>query len=316
MELSDIKRLKALEEENRQLKQMFADLGLKHKALEDILEKNVWSTLVLQAQYVKPFAQKQKNDHNDAVAIMEAANRPTIRSIRIKIIEQQDLQAMHRIRDRLVNHRTRLICQARGLLLEYGISLRGEPGNFKKQTPEVLEDANNDLSQAARTMANDLLEELYFLEDRILSITKRIEAWAASDDTSRRLMSIPGVGALSATALVAAVGDDRQFRKGRDLAAWMGLVPRQFSTGGVQSLSGITKPGNSYLRRLFCHGARTCSLHLNRSEHALGTWIDQLCSRMYVNKVTIALANKMVRIAWVIMTKPGATYRRIDPAFN
>lgn len=271
---------------------------------------------IIPAQYVKPFAQRQKNDANDSLAIAEACRRPKLRPIRIKSIAEQDLQAMHRIRDRLVNQRTRLVCQARGLLLEHGVALRNGVGNFKRQVPEVLEDADNDLSPVTRQLIHDLSEELGFLEQRISDITRRIKAWADENETARRLMTIPGIAALSATALIAAVGDARQFRKGRDLAAWLGLVPKQYSTGGKPTLLGITKQGNPYLRRLLIHGARTCVVHLNREHDRLGQWIGELSKRMHINKVTVALANKLARIAWAIITQHGTTYRRLDPSFT
>jgi len=182
---------------------------------------------IIPAQYVKPFVQRQKNDTNDSLAITEAAKRPTTRPIPIKSVHQQDLQAMHRIRDRLVNQRTRLVSQARGLLLEYGVALRCGVGNFKRQLPEVLEDGDNDLTPVTRELIHALSEELTDIESRIDHVTRRIKAWADADDTARRLMTIPGIAALTATALIAAVGDASQFRKGRDLSAWLGLVPRQ-----------------------------------------------------------------------------------------
>lgn len=271
---------------------------------------------IIPAQYVKPFAQRQKNDANDSLAIAEAAKRPKTRPIPIKSVHQQDLQAMHRIRDRLVNQRTRLVSQTRGLLLEYGVALRPGVGNFKRQLPEVLENADNDLTPVTRQLIQGLSEELYELEQRIDHVTRRIKAWADNDETARRLMTIPGIAALSATALIAAVGDAQQFRKGRDLAAWLGLVPRQYSTGGKSTLLGITKQGNPYLRRLLIHGARTCVLHLDRQRDRLGRWIGELSERMHINKVTVALANKLARIAWALITKSGATYRRLDPSYT
>lgn len=270
---------------------------------------------ILPAQYVKPFAQKQKNDANDAMAIAEACQRPNVRPIQIKTVEQQDIQAMHRIRDRLINQRTRLVCQARGLLLEYGIVLRPGVGNCKQQLPNVLEDAENDLSNTSRILIASLRDELSQLEDQIHDITKRIEALAAHSDTTRRLMTIPGVGPMFATALIAAVGDASQFRKARDLGAWLGLVPAQNSTGGKNTLMGISKRGNSYLRRMLIHGARTCVIHLNKDRDQLGHWIHELGQRMHTNKVTVALANKLARIAWAILTRPNQIYRRVDPIY-
>lgn len=271
---------------------------------------------ILPAQYVKPFLQRQKNDVNDAIAIAEASQRPTVRQVPIKSVEQQDLQSMHRIRDRLVNQKTRLICQARALLQEYGIVLRNGVGNFKKQLPNALSDEDNDLSPVSRELLLSLADELSDLEQRIKSISRRIEAWACRSDVVRRLMSIPGIGALTATAIVAAVGDGKQFQRARDLPAWLGLVPAQHSTGGKTKLGGISKRGNAYIRRLLIHGARSCMLHVNRDRDTLGSWMNKLLARMHSNKVVVALANKLARIAWVVLTHEGATYHRADPVYQ
>ena len=271
---------------------------------------------ILPAQYVKPFAQKQKNDANDALAIAEASLRPSVRPIVIKRIDQQDLQALHRIRQRLVNQRSRLVCQARGILLEYGIVLRGGVGNFKSQLPDVLEDAENELTPLMRNLLENTRDELIELNNRIKQISDQIKAWADRDDTARRLQSIPGIGPLGASALVAAVGDAKQFRRARDLSAWLGLVPKQNSTGGKPKLGNISKQGNTYIRTLLIHGARACMIHLNREHDCLGLWIDQLLSRMHKNKVIVALANKIARIAWVVLTKSSQVYKRNDPIYS
>jgi transposase len=165
-----------------------------------------------------------------------------------------------------------------------------------------------------RRLLADLFEDLRKLEQRIAEVSREIEAIAARDDRARRLMTVPGIGPLVATAIVAAAGDGRQFRRARDMAAWLGLVPREHSTGGKTTLLGISKRGNRYLRRLLVHGARSCVMHMDRSRDRLGAWLDGLERRMHVNKVTVALAAKIARIAWVILTRPGALYERRDPA--
>jgi len=165
-----------------------------------------------------------------------------------------------------------------------------------------------------RHMLSELFEDVVRLDQRIAGVTREIEGLAARDHRARRLMTIPGIGPIAATALLAAVGDGRQFRRARDLSAWLGLVPREHSTGGKTILLGISKRGNRYVRRLLIHGARSCVTHLNRARDRLGRWLDALQSRMHVNKVTVALAAKMARIAWAILTKPGALYERRDPA--
>jgi len=268
---------------------------------------------IIPAQFVKPYVKSQKNDTIDAAAIAEAVTRPTMRFTAIRTPEQVDLQALHRIRDQLVSSRTRLICQMRAFCLEYGVAIRQGAGVFKRDLPRVVADESNDLTPAMRRMLSELFEDVLRLDKRIAGATREIEALAARDDVARRLMTIPGVGAMAATAILAAAGDGRQFRRARDMAAWLGLVPRQNSTGGKTVLLGITKRGNRYLRRLLVHGARSCVTHLDRTRDRLGEWLDRQ-ARMHVNKVTVALAAKIARMAWVILTKPGALYERRDPA--
>jgi transposase len=270
---------------------------------------------ILPAQFVKPYVKSNKSDVRDAEAIAEAVTRPTMRSVEIRTTAQVDLQALHRVRDRMVSGRTRLICQMRAFCLEYGIPLREGAGVFKTDLARVLADEDSDLTPRMRALLASLAEDLRALETRIAEVTREIEALAQQDDRARRLATIPGIGPLGATALVAAAGDGKQFRKARDLAAWLGLVPRQHSTGGKTTLLGISKRGNAYIRRLLIHGARSCVMHLDRSRDRLGVWVDGLRERMHVNKATVALANKIARIAWVVLTRPGALYRRADPAY-
>ena len=268
---------------------------------------------IVPAQFVKPYVKSQKNDTIDAEAIAEAVTRPTMRFTRVRTTDEVDLQALHRIRDQLISSRTRLINQVRGFCLEYGLAIRQGAGVFRRDLPRALADEENDLTPAMRRMLAELYEDIERLDNRIAAATREVEALAARDDRARRLMTIPGIGPLCATALLAAVGDGTQFRRARDLAAWLGLVPRQNSTGGRTVLLGITKRGNRYVRRLLVHGARSCVTHLDRSRDRLGSWLDGLCARMHVNKVTVALAAKIARVAWAIIIKPGATYERRDP---
>lgn len=265
---------------------------------------------IIPAQFVKPYVKSNKNDMIDAAAIAEAVARPTMRFVRVKSAEQAELQTMHRIRDRLVSSRTQLINQMRAFFLEFGIPMRNGPGPFKADLPKVLADEANDLTPIMRELLRTLSTELSELEARITQITRQIDGVATRSDMAMRLASIPGIGHLSATAILAAVGDGRQFAKARDLAAWLGLVPAQYSTGGKATLLGASKRGNPYVRRLLIHGARTCVLHLDRTTDRLGAWIAALESRMHINKVVVALANKLARVAWVILTRPGACYLR------
>ena len=167
------------------------------------------------------------------------------------------------------------------------------------------------LARSGWNVALTYLEE----DNKPARVTREIEAIASREDVARRLMTIPGIGALGATALLAAVGSGRQFQKARDLAAWLGLVPREYSTGGKQKLLGISKRGNRYVRKLLVHGARSCFRHLDRTRDRLGSWLDGLQARMHPNKAVVAFAAKMARIVWVVLTKPGALYERRDPAF-
>ena len=267
------------------------------------------------AQFVKPYVKSNKNDLIDAAAIAEAVTRPTMRFVEIKTPEQVDLQALHRIRERLVTARTRLICQMRAFCLEHGVAMRQGAGAFKLDLAGVIADEENDLTPTMRRLLSELWEELRALEGRIAAVSREIEATATTNDVARRLATIPGIGPLGATAIVAAIGQGHQFRKARDLAAWIGLVPRQHSTGGKTTLLGIGKRGNPYIRRLLIHGARSCLMHLDRSRDRLGAWLDRLRARMHPNKVVVALAAKMARVAWVILNRPGALYERRDPAF-
>lgn len=270
---------------------------------------------IIPAQYVKPYVKTNKNDMIDAEAIAEAATRPTMRFVQVKRTDQVDTQALHRVREQIVFSRTRLITQMRAFCLEYGIPIRQGAGVFKLDLPRILADEENELTPAMRALIRELYEDFRALETRIAQVTREIEAQAAKDDVARRLMSIPGIGPLGATAIIAAVGDGTQFKKARDLAAWLGIVPRQHSTEGRPTLLGISKCGNPYVRKLLIHGARSCVLHLDREKDRLGTWLNQLETGMHKNKVAVALANKIARVAWAILNRPGAFYHRHDTAF-
>ena len=270
---------------------------------------------IIPAQFVKPFVKSNKSDIIDAEAIAVAVTRPTMRFVEIRTADQIDLQALHRVRDRMIANRTRLISQMRAFCLEYGVTIHQGAGKFRADMPRILENETNELTPAMRRLLRQVFDEFSDLDQRIGAVNREIEAIAASNDTARRLMTVPGIGPLSATALLAAAGSGRQFRKARDLAAWLGLVPKEYSTGGKQRLLGISKRGNKYLRRMLVHGARSCVTHLDRSRDRLGPWLDGLERRMHKNKVTVALAAKIARIIWVVLTKPGASYERRDPAF-
>ena len=265
---------------------------------------------IIPAQFVKPYVKSNKNDALDAEAIAEAVTRPTVRFVQLKTCDQIDLQALHRVRSQLVGSCTALVNQMRAFALEYGIPIRQGVGVFKLDIVRVLADETNALTPAMRALLRGLWEDFGRLDACVAELSRQIEDLADSDDRTRRLVSIPGIGPLGATALLAAIGNGRQFRSGKHLAAWLGLVPRQASTGGRPVLLGISKRGNRYLRTLLVHGARACVLHLDRSHDRLGAWIDQLRARMHPNKVVIALANKMARIVWKLLQSDHATYIR------
>jgi transposase len=263
---------------------------------------------LIPAQFVKPFVKSNKNDFIDAEAIAEAVSRQNMRFVPIKTDDQLDLQALHRVRDRLVHRRTAVINQIRGFLLERGITFAKGPANLRNRMPDIVEDADANLTPRMRTLLDRLWQEWKQLESGIETASDEIEQIASEDEACQRLRQIPGVGPLVSTATVAAIGNGAAFRKGREFAAWLGLVPRQYSTGGKTRLYGISKRGNTYLRRMFIHGARAVLMRVKYDTAGLGQWVHQLEARTTRNKVIVALANKLARIAWAVLFK-GEAYR-------
>lgn len=259
-------------------------------------------------QFVKPFVKSNKNDRNDAEAICEAVCRPTMRFVACKTIEQQDRQALHRVRQRLIGQRTALINQIRGLLSEYGIVIARQPAALRRRLPEILEDGENELSPSARYLFVQLYDELLQIQQRLIPLDQAIKDLAAQDKTCRRLQDVEGVGPLIATALTAAIGDARVFKNGRQFAAFLGLVPRQFSSGGKQRLGGISKRGDTYLRTLLIHGARAAVRSARKKETAKANWIRRLEQRCGLQKTIVAVANKNARVLWALMAR-GELYR-------
>ena len=262
---------------------------------------------LMPAQFVKAFRKSNKNDYLDAEAIAEAVQRPTMRFVPIKTDDQLDLQAMHRVRDRWVARRTAVMNQIRGFLMERGITVRKGPSHLTTRLQEILEDVDSPLSYRLRLLIHELKHEWDELDVRIEAVNTELQEIAKQDDACHRLMHIPGFGPLVSTALVAAIGNGITFRKGRDLSAWLGLVPRQHSTGGKTRLLGISKRGNEYLRRLFLHGARSVVAQADRNPSALGHWLAGLSSRTHRNVVVVALANKMATTARALLSK-GTSY--------
>ena len=256
---------------------------------------------LLPAQYVKPYVKTNKSDYIDAEAIAEAVERPNMRFVPIKTEEQLDLQAVHRVRERWVMRRTAVVNQMRGLLLERGLTLPKGRRHLEQAIPGILTNAESKLSESFFVLLGQLNRELEQLSTRIDEMDKLIERTAADDEACQRLTTIPGVGPVTATALIAAIGNGAAFRKGRDLAAWIGMVPQEHSTGGRQKLLSISKRGNSYLRRLFVQGARAVMQHRHRQPNSLGRWLAQLMARTHQNVAIVALANKLVRVAWAVL---------------
>ena len=257
---------------------------------------------LMSPEYVRPYVKAQKNDDHDAEAIAEAATRPTMRFVEIKTEAQSDMQSLHRARERLVAERTALINHLRTLLLERGIAVAQGRRKLEKDLPGILADEVAGLSPRIRQLLSDLREEWQDLDERIAAFDAEFIALARTDEAVRRLISVPGIGTINATALVAAVGDGRAFARGRDMAAWLGLVPRQMTTGGKPRLLGISKRGNRYLRKNLIHGARAVLPLLAERDTPLGCWIRGLLECADKNTVVVALANKLARIAWAVLT--------------
>lgn len=264
------------------------------------LQARGYHVKLIAAQFVKPYVKSNKNDRVDAEAICEAMGRPSMRFVVVKSAAQQDIQATHRIREELVQQRTAKANQIRGLVGEYGLVVPVGIGQLRTALPRWLEDAENGLTDDFRFLLSGLAEDLRYLDDRIATVTERIAIHAKTDPMAKRLMTLRGVGSITASALAGALGDAKAFKRGRDFAASLGLTPRQHSTGGRDRLLGISKRGDRYLRTLLVHGARAVLRYTEGKEDNLSHWVRQLAERKHVNVAVIALANKTARIAWSI----------------
>ena len=256
---------------------------------------------LIPAQYVKPYVKTSKNDYIDAEAIAEAVGRPKMRFVPIKSDDQLGLQSLHRVRERWVMRRTAVINQIRGLLLERGITVRKGRCDVEAALPGILEDPDAKLSGALRVLLAQLQMEMNQLQGQIDGADAVIKQTAGENEACRRLVAIPGIGPVTATALIAAIGSGTAFKKGRGFAAWLGLVPGEYTTGGKQRLLGISKRGNSYLRRLFIQGAHAVLQQRAKQSSALSAWLAQLTSRAHPKVVVVALANKLARVAWAVL---------------
>jgi transposase len=252
-------------------------------------------------QFVKPYVKTNKNDAADAEAICEAVGRPSMRFVPIKNTEQQALLGLHRARKGFVIERTAQANQIRGLLTEFGLVIPVGIRSIARKLPELLEDAENGLSAASRALFARLFEHFRALDRQVEELEREINAWHREDTASQRLQAIPGIGPLTASALVASVGDAKVFHNGRQFAAWLGLVPRQISSGGKTNLLGISKRGDTYLRTMLIHGARSVLLHLKRHPDQAEGWLARLANRRNPNIAAVALANKNARTVWVLL---------------
>lgn len=267
---------------------------------------------LIPAQYVKPFLKGYKNDYRDAEAIAEAVQRPTMQFVRIKTPEQMDLLALHKVRSRLVRQRTGTINQIRGFLIERGITVRQRPVPLRKALHDILAAGPAELSPRILYLLEDLAADWRWLDERIESVSAQIEALAEQDESCQRLMTVPGIGPIISSAVVAAIGNGSGFTQGRDFGAWLGLVPRQESTGDRTILGKISKRGNKYVRTLFVQAAHVVLIRRPQAAmRGLMPWIDRALKRMHRNLVAIALANKLARIAWAVLTR-GRNYQPVS----
>ena len=272
------------------------------------LQARGFQVRLIAPQFVKPYVKSNKNDANDAEAICEAMSRPSMRFVAVKTIEQQDIQATHRIRAGLIEQRTAKANQIRGLIAEYGLIAPKELLMLRRAIPCWLEDADNGLTIRFRRLLKGLRDDLRALDERVGELNGEISAIAASEPMAVRLQQLRGVGPMIATALVAAIGDASQFANGRQLAASLGLTPKQHSSGGKDRLLGISKRGDAYLRTLMIHGARSALRTAKSKDDRLSQWVVRLAERSHPNVAAIALANKTARMAWA-MLRNGTDYQ-------
>lgn len=254
-------------------------------------------------QFVKPYVKTNKNDAADAEAICEAVTRPTMRFVPIKTGEQLAVLALHRARQGFVKSRTAQANQIRGLLAEQGIIIPKGITHISLSLPEILDESENDLPDTFRQLLERLGAHLKELDKQVKELEVQLRSWHQENPASQKLAKVPGIGPLTASALVATIGDATQFKHGRQLAAWLGLVPRQHSSGGKQTLLGISKRGDSYLRTLLVHGARAVlRVAVRKAQHA-GSWLAGVMARRHHNVAVVALANKNARIVWALLVR-------------
>ena len=293
-----------------QLQSVMARHGATVVAMEACYSSHHWARTframghdvrLIPAQHVKAFVRGNKNDANDALAIAEAALRPNLRPVPIKSLEQQDLQALHRIRDRLIRQRIQLTNQTRGLLSDYGIAMSRGFAAFRTATARLVD--SEVLTPIMREQVRAVREEFEALSERLRQIDLQIREMANTNPLCQLLLTVPGIGPVNATALVAAIGDGSQFAHPRDLAVWLGLTPRQHASGERSIHGGITKRGDRYLRRQLVHGARAMISRAHRHDDPLRRWIRQLVDRVGMNKAAVATAARLARLSWILLQR-------------
>jgi len=273
-----------------------------------VLQAQGFTVKLIAPQFVKPYVKSNKNDANDAEAICEAMSRPSMRFVAVKTVEQQDIQAVHRVRSGLMDQRKAKANQLRGLASEYGLVAPKELLHLRLAIPRWLEDQENGLSERFRRLLRGLWQDLLAFDERIEELDREIAQIARQDPVAVRLQQVRGIGPLTATALLATVGDARQFSNGREMAASFGLTPKQNSSGGKERLLGISKRGNAYLRSLLVHGARAVIRTAQTKTDRLSIWVMRIATTRHPNIAAVALANKTARIVWAMLTK-GTDYR-------
>jgi len=278
------------------------------------LQAHGYEVRLIAPQFVKPYVKSNKNDANDAEAICEAMSRPNMRFVSVKTVAQQDLQAVHRVRFELSNQRKAKANQIRGLVAEYGLVAPKQLLRLRAAIPCWLEDAENGLTDRFRRLLNGLWHDMLALDQRVRELDREIAQIAATDPVANRLQQLRGVGPMIATAMVATVGDVKHFANGRQMAASLGLTPRQNSSGSKQRLLGISKRGDTYLRTLLIHGARSTLRTAKNKDDRLSQWVTRIAENRHHNVAAVALANKTARIAWAMM-KNGTQYRH-NPAVH
>jgi transposase len=267
-----------------------------------------YTVKLIAPQFVKPYVKSNKNDANDAEAICEAMSRPSMRFVSVKTIEQQDVQAVHRVRTELMEQRTAKANQIRGLVSEYGLVAPKEVSHLRAAIPCWLEDAENGLTSRFRKLLNGVWGDLLLLDRRVKELDQEITTLAANDPVAQRLQQLRGVGPMIATALLATVGDASQFANGRQMAASLGLTPKQNSSGGKEKLLGISKRGDAYVRCLLVHGARAMIYASKNKDDRLSQWVTRIATTRHPNVAAVAMANKTARIAWA-MIRNGSDYQ-------